>query len=115
MNPSDIDAGKIYVISGDTLKKLLVRVVCDEDQFDVVEDDTTRTYTLRATIPTPPSSGGYVLKSVDGVMQWQESFSGSLLLKDCTGAVCASLDWTHGVVTTEGAMNFEGGCDTYSS
>lgn len=40
-------AGKVLLITGETLKKLLQRFVCDPSQFDVKETPESRVYTLR--------------------------------------------------------------------
>lgn len=52
-----VDSAKVYLIKGDTLKQLLVRVECNLSQFDVEESPSRRVYTLKPGSDATGSDG----------------------------------------------------------
>lgn len=61
----------VQLSAGDLMKNFTYSAAdFDEESFIVTESGNTRKVALKTPIPTPPTSGTFVLGSVGGVLTW---------------------------------------------
>jgi len=66
-------------------------------------------------LEAPSGESASVLTHDGTTPSWTEGKTGSIVFQDCTAAEVATIEWTAGIITTEGTQTIEAGCDGTSS